>query len=198
MEVIVVTRESWGRRKPVVEQVVIGSVRNLIRPAIWSNIAPDYEHLAASRWGPWLKRHLNRWSRNRSKWKREGDVQGVLTHNWKGARRCLAGLLLVQDDLAGGRRLLERGLAIYETALGPEHPNTGAALRKLISPVLAQGRLTRASALLQPARSSSAPCILLRSLLRLVWRANANQRSLGVSTLSADWGEITKIPQSQA
>jgi Tetratricopeptide repeat len=36
----------------------------------------------------------------------------------------LAVLLQAQGDLTGARPLFERALAIYEKALGPEHPDT--------------------------------------------------------------------------
>jgi hypothetical protein len=59
-----------------------------------------------------------------------------------------------------------------ETALGPEHPDTAAALCNLASLFLARGASPgRARSWSEPARSMkrpSAPCISLRSLPRLV------------------------------
>ena len=44
-----------------------------------------------------------------------------------------------QGDYAGARPLYERALAIYEKALGPEHPNTNVARRNLARLLLDSG-----------------------------------------------------------
>ena len=36
----------------------------------------------------------------------------------------LASLHYAQRDLAGARKLFERAVAVYDTTLGPEHPDT--------------------------------------------------------------------------
>jgi tetratricopeptide (TPR) repeat protein len=43
----------------------------------------------------------------------------------------LANVLSDQGDLQGARRLYERALGIYETRLGPDHPNTVRSRKRL-------------------------------------------------------------------
>jgi tetratricopeptide (TPR) repeat protein len=56
----------------------------------------------------------------------------------------LAKLLRAQGDYAAARPLHERALAIYERALGPEHPHTAAGLRNLGKLFQAEGNLAEA------------------------------------------------------
>ena len=67
----------------------------------------------------------------------------------------LAGLLWDQGDLAGARPLYERALAIFEKALGPEHPDTARSLNNLASLLQAQGDLAGARALLRASKELS-------------------------------------------
>src|SRR4051812_47819925 len=77
---------------------------------------------------------------------------------WRSVRRCLAptiptrrrastasaGLLVRQGDLAGARPLFERALAICETVLSPDHPNTAGSLNNLAGVLVRQGDLAGA------------------------------------------------------
>jgi tetratricopeptide (TPR) repeat protein len=56
-----------------------------------------------------------------------------------------------QGDLAGARPLFERALAIYEKALGPEHPHTAGSLNNLAGLLQDQGDLARARPLFERA-----------------------------------------------
>jgi tetratricopeptide (TPR) repeat protein len=64
--------------------------------------------------------------------------------------RC-AGLLRNQGELAAARPLFERGLAIREKALGPEHPDIAASLDSLALLLQDQGDLAAARPLLERA-----------------------------------------------
>ncbi len=61
----------------------------------------------------------------------------------------LAHLLKAQGDFAGARPLYERALAIFEKALGPEHPFMATSLNNLAALLQAQGDLAGAQAALR-------------------------------------------------
>ena len=73
--------------------------------------------------------------------------------------------LKAQGDLAAARPLYERALAIYEKALGPEHPDTAGSLNNLallLKRKLPQnfGMKRRISESCQPVTSNLSPRIL--------------------------------------
>jgi tetratricopeptide (TPR) repeat protein len=63
----------------------------------------------------------------------------------------LAGVLRGQENLDGARTLYERALAIRETQLGPDNPDTAISLRNLASVLYLQGDLDGARTLLERA-----------------------------------------------
>jgi len=62
-----------------------------------------------------------------------------------------SGARVVQGELAAARTLHERALAIWECALGTEHPVTAGGLNNLGYVLQAQGELTAARPLLERA-----------------------------------------------
>ncbi len=60
-------------------------------------------------------------------------------------------MLRAQGDLAGARPLHERALAIFEKALGPEHPDTARSLNNLASLLHGEGDLAAAQPLCERA-----------------------------------------------
>jgi Tfp pilus assembly protein PilF len=60
-------------------------------------------------------------------------------------------VLCDQGDLAGGRALHERALAVHEKVFGPEHPATANSLNNLACLLQAQGDLAGARPLYERA-----------------------------------------------
>jgi tetratricopeptide (TPR) repeat protein len=60
-------------------------------------------------------------------------------------------LLLAQGELPGARTLSERALAIYESTMGPDHPDTATSLNDLARVLHADGDTARARTLFERA-----------------------------------------------
>jgi tetratricopeptide (TPR) repeat protein len=92
-----------------------------------------------------------------------------------------SGLLKTQGDLAGARPLLERALAIYEKALGAEHPDTATSLNNLAGLLKTQGDLAGARPLYERALA------IYEKALGAEHPATATVRNNLASLLSQAW-----------